>query len=73
MHASQTKVEAILKVPVPKNVTEVKSSMFLVNCHAQFIHNLSTILHPVFIFVRKMFLLILMMTVRSLSISMWFY
>ena len=43
---SISKVEAITKAPAPKNVTELRSSLGMINYYGKFLHNLSTQLHP---------------------------
>lgn len=53
LHTSQAKVEAIVKAPVPKNVTEVKAFIGLVNYYGKFIPNMSTILSPVYNLLKK--------------------
>ena len=46
VHTSPTKVEAIAKAPVPKNVTELRSFLGMINYYGKFISDLSTKLHP---------------------------
>ena len=41
-----SKVEAIVKVPKPVNVQELRSFLGLINYYGKFIPNLSTLLHP---------------------------
>jgi len=53
LHKTQKKVEAILKVPVPKNVTELKSFLGLVTYYGKFIPNLSTLVAPLNRLLRK--------------------
>jgi len=45
LHATPAKVEAIVNAPSPKNVTELKSFLGLVNYYGKFIKNLSTLTH----------------------------
>ena len=42
LHATPAKVEAIVNAPSPKNVTELRSFLGLVNYYGKFIKNLST-------------------------------
>ncbi|XP_054707489.1 uncharacterized protein K02A2.6-like [Uloborus diversus] len=46
LHKTQEKTEAILKAPVPENVSELKSFLGLVNYYGKFIPNLSTCVAP---------------------------
>ncbi|KII66394.1 Transposon Ty3-I Gag-Pol polyprotein [Thelohanellus kitauei] len=46
---SKKKIEAILKIPKPKNVSEVKSLCGLINYYRSHIENLSSILFPLYI------------------------
>ena len=46
VHISPTKVEAISKAPAPKNVTELRSFLGMINYYGKFIANLATKLHP---------------------------
>ena len=46
IHPSPRKVQAIQEVPVPKNATELKSFLGLVNYYRKFIPDMSTIVHP---------------------------
>ena len=46
LHKSPEKVEVVLKAPRPRNVAEVRSFLGLVNYYNRFLHNLSTVLHP---------------------------
>ena len=43
---SPSKVEAITKAPAPKNVTELRSFLGMINYYGKFLHNLSTQLQP---------------------------
>ena len=43
---TQDKVDAIRQAPAPKNVTELRSWLGMVNFQAQFLPHLSTMLHP---------------------------
>ena len=46
VHTSTSKVEAITRALSPKNVTELRSFLGMVNYYRKFLHNLSTQLHP---------------------------
>ena len=41
-----SKVEAILQAPTPRNVTELRSFLWMINYYGKFIPNLSSINHP---------------------------
>lgn len=53
IHKTSEKVDAILKAPPPKNVTEVKSFTGLVVFYNRFLPDLSTMLHPINKLLRK--------------------
>jgi hypothetical protein len=46
VHTDREKVKAIVEAPNPKNLQELRSPLGLINYYGKFIHNLSTILHP---------------------------
>ena len=46
VHTSPTKLEAIKKAPEPKNVSELRSFLGLLNYYAKFIPNVASLLHP---------------------------
>ena len=46
LHATEGKLQAILKAPSLRNVQELRSFLGLVNYYGKFIPNLSTVLHP---------------------------
>lgn len=50
---SSDKVEAILKAPIPTDITTLKSFLGLVNFYGKFISNLSTKLHPLHTLLKK--------------------
>ena len=46
LHATDDKLKAITKAPPPKNVSELRSILGLINYYGRFIQNLSSLLHP---------------------------
>ena len=46
IHATPEKLAAIRRAPTPRNVSELRSLLGLINYYGKFIPNLSTILHP---------------------------
>lgn len=46
IHPMKEKTDAIQKAPVPKNVTELRSFLALLNYYGKFIPNLSTLIQP---------------------------
>ena len=46
LHTTDDKLKAIMKAPPPKNVTELRSFLGLINYYGRFIQNLSSLLHP---------------------------
>lgn len=46
IHATSEKIAAINRAPAPRNVTELRSLLGLINYYGKFIPNLSTLLHP---------------------------
>ena len=46
LHTTPDKVEAVQKAPTPCNVQELRSFLGLVHYYGKFLHNLSTLLHP---------------------------
>ena len=46
VHTSPKKVEAIVNAPQPKNLSELRSFLGILNYYAKFIPNLSSLLHP---------------------------
>ncbi|KAJ0172395.1 hypothetical protein K1T71_001098 [Dendrolimus kikuchii] len=47
------KIEAIVRVPTPTNITELKSFLGMLNYYGKFIRNLSTLLHPLHTLLKK--------------------
>ena len=46
IHATDEKIEAIVNAPTPRNVTELRSFLGLLNYYGRFVPNLSFLLHP---------------------------
>lgn len=46
LHKAQDKIEVINKMHRPRNITEVRSFLGMLNYYSRFISNLSSILHP---------------------------
>jgi hypothetical protein len=53
IHPSPSKVEAIKDAPTPKNVTELKAFLGLINYYNKFMSNLSCVLSPLYRLLRK--------------------
>lgn len=53
VHTCPDKLKAIEEVPVPKNVSELRSFLGLVMYYAKFVPNISTILSPLYTLLRK--------------------
>lgn len=53
LHPDPGKLEAITAIPVPRDVTQLKSFLGLINYYGRFIPNLSTILHPLHALLKK--------------------
>ena len=53
LHTSPKKCQAITEAPVPKNVTELRSFLGLVNYYGRFVPNLGSGLHPLNRLLRK--------------------
>lgn len=53
LHADPNKIKAIVSAPAPKDITQLRSFLGLVNYYAKFIPNLSTILYPLHRLLRK--------------------
>ena len=46
LHAIQKKVEAIKNAPPPENQQQLRSFLGMLNYHAKFVSNYSTVVHP---------------------------
>ena len=53
LHTCKNKVETIEKAPAPKNVTELRSYLGLLNFYGKFLRNLSSILAPLHQLLKK--------------------
>uniref|UniRef100_A0A672GZN6 ribonuclease H n=1 Tax=Salarias fasciatus TaxID=181472 RepID=A0A672GZN6_SALFA len=53
LHKSPDKIRAILDAPEPTNTTQLRSFLGLVNYYARFVPNLSAVLHPLNVLLRK--------------------
>lgn len=53
LHADDKKIEAIVSAPTPKDVTQLKSFLGLVNFYAKFCINISDILKPLYELLKK--------------------
>ena len=53
LHTTTTKVEAVLKAPPPGNIQELRSFLGLVHYYGKFLHNISTLLNPLNMLLRK--------------------
>ena len=53
LHPSEEKVRAIKQAPHPRNVTELKSFLGLLNYYSKFLPHLSTLLSPLYHLLRK--------------------
>ena len=53
LRTADSKVEAIVNAPAPKNVAELRSFLGLVNYYAKFLPNLATTLSPLYTLLRK--------------------
>ena len=46
LHKTQEKIDAVVNEPRPENVSQLRSLLGLVNYYNRFLHNASTVLHP---------------------------
>ena len=53
LHPTQEKIQAIKEAPRPRNVTELRSFLGLINYYGKFFPNLSTTLSPLYILLNK--------------------
>nr|XP_034837060.1 uncharacterized protein K02A2.6-like [Maniola hyperantus] len=53
LHPDPEKLEAINAIPIPKDVTQIKSFLGLINYYGKFIPNLSTMLYPLHALLKK--------------------
>ena len=53
IHPLPSKVEAMVKAPAPRNITELKSFLGMVNYYAKFFPNVSTHLFPLYALLKK--------------------
>ena len=53
LHALESKLEAITKAPIPRNIQELRSFLGLLNYYGRFIPNLASILHPLNALLRR--------------------
>ena len=53
IHPTQDKVNAIFKAPTPKNVSELRSFLAFVNYYRRYLHNISTVLAPLYRLLKK--------------------
>ena len=53
IHPTEEKLRAIVQVPAPKNVQELRSFLDLISYYGKFIHNAATILSPLNSLLRK--------------------
>ncbi|KAG7304583.1 hypothetical protein JYU34_011548 [Plutella xylostella] len=53
LYTDTSKVNAITKMPIPENVSQLRALLGFINYYARFIPNLSTILHPLHALLKK--------------------
>lgn len=46
-------MEAIEKMPRPKNISELRAFLGIINCYGRFLQNLSTLLPPLYALLEK--------------------
>ena len=53
LHPAEDKIRAFLKAPAPNNLAQLHSFLGLVNCYRKFLHQLSTLLAPLYTLLQK--------------------
>ena len=53
LHTAESKVQAVVEAPEPRNVTEIRSFIGMVNYYGKFIPNLATTLSPLYLLLQK--------------------
>ena len=53
LHTSESKVEAVIKAPAPRNVAELRSFLGMVNYYGKFLPDLATTLSPLYVLLRQ--------------------
>ena len=53
LHTAESKVQAVVEAPEPRNVTELRSFIGMVNYYGKFIPNLATTLSPLYLLLQK--------------------
>ena len=53
LHTTEDKIKAIVNAPIPDSVTKLKSFLGLVNYYGKFVKNISSILHPLYLLLKK--------------------
>ena len=46
LHATSSKVKALIEAPAPRDITELRAFLCLLNYYSRFLHNLSHLIHP---------------------------
>ena len=54
LHTAESKVQAVVKAAEPRNVTELRSFIGMVNYYGKFIPNLATTLSPLYLLLQKL-------------------
>ena len=53
LHATPSKVKALNEAPAPRDITELRAFLGLLNYYSKFLHNLSHLMHPLNNLLRK--------------------
>ena len=53
LHATPSKVKALIEAPAPRDITELRAFLCLLNYYSKFLHNLSHLIHPLNNLLRK--------------------